>query len=120
MIKSNLRRTLKENNKINDRDLLLLARKFETYELPKDKKYLLNYFDNELQEAFLKYFFVFKDYDNFIDHTGIFVQKKWLDSLYKKLLSIEQAHKDAKSNFDMSGLLAIERGKFKFTRHPYK
>lgn len=98
-------------------DLLLLSRQFETVELPKEKKYLLRYFDNPVQEAFLKYFFVFDNYINFCDHTGYVVQKKWLKHLHEKLKTIEKAHKDARSNFDMAGLVEIEKGEFKFSRH---
>ena len=99
------------------RDLLLLSREFETYQLPKDKKYLLKYFDSPVQESFLKYFFVFNDFVNFTDHTGISVQPKWLRNLHEKLQIIEKAHKEAKANMDMPGLLQIEKGKFKFNKH---
>lgn len=102
------------------RDLLLLSREFDNYQIPKDKKYLLNYFDSQIQEAFLKYYFVFQDYKNFTDHTGISAQKKWLQNLHEKLQIIEKAHKQAKSNFDMSGVLEIETGNFKFNKHRSK
>ena len=118
MAKSEIRKNCKPT--LQDRDLILLSRKFETYDLPKEKKYLLTYFDSELQLAFIKYYFVFGEYTNFTDHTGFAVQKKWLDNLYEKLLIIENAHKKAKSEFDMKGVLAIEKGKFKFMKHKSK
>lgn len=98
-------------------DLLLLSREFENYQLPKEKKYLLNYFDSGIQEAFLKYYFVFHDFKNFTDHTGISVQPKWLRNIHEKLQIIEEAHKQAKSNFDMALVLEIESGNFKFNKH---
>ena len=95
-----------------NRDLLLLARQFESYQLPKEKKYLLKYFDSPVQQAFLKYFLIFHEYKNFTDHTGIAVQPHWLKNLCEKLHILEKAHKEAKQNLDMAGVLQIEKGKF--------
>jgi len=103
-----------------NRDLLLLSREFDNYQLLKEKKYLLNYFDSVIQEAFLKYYFVFHDFKNFTDHTGISVQPKWLKNLHEKLQIIEKAHKEAKLNFDMAGVLEIENGNYKFNKHRSK
>jgi hypothetical protein len=102
------------------RDLFLLSRQFEILQLPKDKKYLLKYFDTPVQEAFLKYFMIFQEYKNFTDHTGMAVQPHYLKSLLEKLQIIEKAHKEAKSNLDMAGVLQIEKGKFKFNKHRSK
>lgn len=101
-------------------DLLLLSREFENYQFPKEKKYLLNYFESGIQEAFLKYYFVFHDFKNFTDHTGISVQPKWLRNIHEKLRIIEEAHKQAKANFDMTLVLEIESGNFKFNKHRAK
>lgn len=98
------------------RDMSFISREFETFELPKEKKYLLKYFDTVLQEAFLKYVFVFGDYDNFVDHTGLACQPRWLKNLYNKLKRLESAHKEARSSFSEEGmkrLAQIESGKFK-------
>lgn len=103
-----------------NRDLLLLARQFESYQLPKEKKYLLKYFDSPVQQAFLKYFLIFHEYKNFTDHTGIAVQPHWLKNLCEKLHILEKAHKEAKQNLDMAGVLQIEKGKFKFNKHRSK
>lgn len=99
------------------RDLSLISREFENLEFPKEKRYLLKYFNTVLQVAFLKYVFVFGDYDNsidnFVDHTGLSCRPKWLKDLYKKLKKLEAAHKEAKLNMDMEILAKIEMGKFK-------
>lgn len=95
------------------RDLSFISREFETIELPKEKKYLLKYFKTVLQVAFLKYVFVFGDYDNFVDHTGFSCRLRWLDSLYDKLKRLEASHKEARANMDMTLLALIESGKFK-------
>lgn len=98
------------------RDLSFISKEFETFEFPKGKKYLLKYFDTALQEAFLKYVFVFGNYDNFVDHTGLSCQPHWLKNLYNKLKQIESLHKEAKSILseeNMKRLAQIESGKFK-------
>lgn len=98
------------------RDMSFISREFETYELPKEKKYLLKYFSTVLQEAFLKYVFVFGDYANFVDHTGLACQPRWQKSLYNKIKQLEAAHKEARSSFTeegMSLLAKIESGKYK-------
>ena len=99
------------------RDLSLISREFENLEFPKEKRYLLKYFGTVLQVAFLKYFFVFGEYDNFydnfVDHTGLSCRPKWLKELNQKLRKLEAAHKEAKLNMDMETLAKIEMGKFK-------
>ena len=97
-------------------DLKLISFQLEIVELPKEKKYLLKYFDTPIQIAFLKYIHVFGDYKNFTDHTGLSCQFKWLKSLYDKLRKIEKMHKEAKSNMDLETLERIETGKQRFPR----
>ena len=102
-----------------ENDLKLLARQWENFEIPKDKKYLLKYFDTDLQVIFLKYYLIFGDYKNFVDHTGFKCGEIWLDFLCKKLQIILKAHKDAKTNPDMElgmkEVSVIQSGKFKFS-----
>lgn len=90
----------------------LSGRYFDS-DLPKEKRYLLHYFDTELQAAFLRYYFEFGDLDNFTDHTGNLVTKKWLDKLYAKLEILEKARSEAKRDMDLTRLAEIESGKFK-------
>lgn len=95
------------------RDLDFLARRFETVELPKEKKYLLRYFDTPLQTAFVKYVHVFGDFTNFVDHTGLPCRTYWLQKLYNRLQHLEAAHREARANMDMTALAHIESGKYK-------
>ena len=95
------------------RDLYFLGQSWEEFDVPKEKKYLLKYFDTPLQEAFLKYFFMFGEYSNFCDHTGIPCRDRWLNTLFERLQAYEQIHKQAKSNMDMTLLAKIEAGKYK-------
>jgi hypothetical protein len=82
-------------------------------ELPKEKNYLFKYFRKDVQQYFLKYFFVFNNFDNFVDHTGLYCQVRWLKILHKKLVNIELLHKKAKENMDLELLSKIESGKYK-------
>lgn len=87
---------------------------YEVLEFPKDKYYLLKYFRKEIQQRFLKYFLVFNDFKNFVDHTGWYCQNRWLKILHKKLIDLESIHKEAKSRMDLELLFKIESGKYKF------
>ena len=101
---------------VSKRDLDFLAREFEHSEISKEKKYLLKYFRKEVQQSFLKYFFIFGNYDNFVDHTGHYCLLRWLKILHKKLIDLESVHTLAKQNMDLELLTKIESGKFKFKK----
>ena len=95
-----------------NRDLLWIGKTFESYDLPKDKQYLLKYFDTETQSSFLRYYLVFGDYDHFVDHTGIVVQTRWLKILEKKFLHLEALRASARANMDLKLLSRIESGEY--------
>lgn len=101
-----------------DRDLYFISGDFESYQIPKDKRYLLKYFKTKVQTAFVKYYMIFGNYENFIDHTGYWCRDKYLKALHERLNSIQEIHKDAKSSMDLNLLTKIESGKFKFTKIP--
>jgi len=96
-----------------NRDLSFLARQWETVELPKEKKYLLRYFNTPLQAAFLKYVHIFGDYSNFVDHTGLASSPRWLAILYNRLQTLQTLHREARANMDMTALAHIESGNYK-------
>lgn len=95
-------------------DLIWLSKAFESFEIPKEKKYLLKYFKTQIQQAFLRYYFVFGNYTNFRDHTGLDCQMRWLNILYKKLEALEKVRQEARVSMDMTTLAKIEAGKYKF------
>ena len=97
-------------------DLLLLAREWEHIDLPKEKKYLLKYFDTSLQYAFVKYFHIFGDYLNFPDHTGVPCCSRWLETLYSRIQTLEKIRSEARRNRDMELLVEIESGRYKIDR----
>lgn len=94
-------------------DLAFISHAHEDFEVPKEQKYLLKYFDTPLQEAYLKYWLVYKDHSNFVDHTGFACQLRWLKILNKKFFELEKAREEAKKNMDLSVLVDIEMGKYK-------
>lgn len=98
---------------VREKDLLFLSQEYENLSIPKNKKYLLKYFNTELQEAFLKYLLVFGDWKNFVEHTGLACQPRWMVKLEAKFFALETAHAQAKKEMDMKKLAEIERGKFK-------
>lgn len=98
------------------RDLIFLSGEFNDFEIPKEKNYLFKYFRKEIQQRFIRYFFAFNSFDNFVDHTGFYCQKRWLKMLYNKLLKLEALHKESKSVLDLDTLTKIESGKYKIRR----
>ena len=101
---------------VSEKDLIFISGSFEDFEIPKDKNYLFKYFRKEIQQRFVRYFFAFNSFENFVDHTGFYCQRRWLKILYNKLLKLEALHKTAKSNMDFQTLLKIESGKYKIRR----
>jgi len=101
---------------VSKRDLIFLSGNFDEIEIPKEKNYLFKYFRKDIQQAFIKYFFAFDSFDNFVDHTGFYCQTRWLRILHKKLINLEFLHKEAKNNIDLETLLKIESGKYKIRR----
>ena len=94
-------------------DLLFISGTFEDFEIPRDKRYLHKYFDTPVQDAFLKYYFAFGNYDNFVDHTGHRARKHWLVILDNRLKKFQNLHKEAKANMDMTTLALIESGEYR-------
>lgn len=98
---------------IREKDLLFVSQEYENFIIPKNKKYLLKYFDTDLQKSFLKYYLVFGSWSNFVEHTGLICQSRWLTKLEEKFIALEAAHAQAKKDMDMTTLAKIESGKFK-------
>lgn len=99
-------------------DALFIAGDFDQYEIPKGKRYLLNYFTTKIQRSFLKYVLMFGNYSNFVDHTGIYCQERYLKIMDKALRQIQDAHAKAKSEINIEDLAKIEDGKFSISSMP--
>lgn len=82
-------------------------------EIPKEKVFLFKYFKKGIQEIFLKYILFFGDYENFIDHTGLMCEEKWLKKLYKKYIDLMYAYFMLKKQSELEKLSNISSGKVK-------
>lgn len=99
------------------KEMLFIGGVFFDFQLPKTKQYLYRYFRTDIEQAFLKYFYCFGEYEFFTPHTGFFCQKRWLKELKARHDAIEALHAQAKLSFldeeDESALARLVRGKFK-------
>jgi hypothetical protein len=94
-------------------DCIFLGMTFLNEDIPKDKVFLFKYFKKDIQETFLRYIIFFGDYKNFIDHTGLMCEEKWLKKLYKKYIDLIYAHYILKKQADIEKLSTINSGKLK-------
>jgi hypothetical protein len=98
------------------KDLQFISGEFFDFEIPKEKRYLLKYFTTDLQQTFLRYYMVFGEHRNFVDHTGRRATRRMLFMLqakYHKLIEAYDAAKRALTEQGMETVLAIENGTFK-------
>lgn len=97
-------------------DLAFVSKAWETFDLPKEKRYLLKYFDTPVQTAWLKYFLLLNDYTHFCDHTGHVCQVRWMKILHEKLNFLESLKAKARAEMDFALLTRIEDGKYSFAK----
>jgi hypothetical protein len=92
-------------------------------EIPKQKKYFLRYYRNELQLAFLRYYMVFGNATNFVDHTGYSCCPRLLRRLADRYHRMEKTHdksKKALTEEGMETMHSLETGKMKLKVLPKK
>lgn len=58
----------------------------------------------------MRYYYCFGEYENFVEHTGIHCQKRWLNLLKARHDKIVDFHKKAKSEMNLKLLAQIESG----------
>ena len=98
------------------KDLDFIAGVFMDCDVPKDRRYLLEYFHTELQEAFLKYAIWNEDRSMFRQHTGHHCSDTMLCKMSKRYEDLLVAHRSAKADLSEKGmnlLFQIETGKYK-------
>ncbi len=101
------------------KDLDFISGNFLTLQIPKEKRYLLKYFRNDLQRSFLKYYLVFGEFTNFTNHTGYYCTERLLFRLkarYLKLITIYDKAKKSLSEKGMEILNLMEHGKIPLTK----
>lgn len=85
--------------------------RFLFLEIPKEKKFLLKYFNGKIQRYFLRYIIFFGEYKNFVDHTGICCQNRWLKHLEKKYNDLIYLQYLYKKDMNLEMLAKLESGK---------
>ncbi|MHA1948707.1 MAG: hypothetical protein ACW99G_03075 [Candidatus Thorarchaeota archaeon] len=95
-------------------DLAFISGDFFDRDIPKDRKYMLPYFDTEVQFQFLRYYLTFNSSIHFVNHTGYYISRRWRKRLRKRFLRVENAWAEANAlalegDFDM--LTKITDGK---------
>lgn len=100
-------------------DLGFVSGSFFDCEVPKNKRYLLKYFKTSIQLAFLRYYLVFGEHRNFVDHTGYCCSRRvlWhLQARYRYLVKTYEEAKVALTEDSMNTIHLIEMGKFPLTK----
>lgn len=92
-------------------DFKLIAGNFSEIDLPKQERWLLNYFKTDIQKNFLIYYLQFQTVDRFSEHTGIKAENHYLKKLEMKYHTLVVMRNQAKSNFDIEKLWKIETGR---------
>ena len=95
------------------KEATFLAGLFFDFDIPLEKKYLLQYFRSPLENQFVKYYLCFGEIDNFVDHTGFFCQKRWLRILKKRIDVLISSHEKYKKECKLEKLMEIEEGNYK-------
>lgn len=103
------------------RDLDFISGEFFDFDIPKEKRYLLKYFDFKAKKAFLRYYMVFGTVVNFTDHTGYYYLPRILYRWRSQYIALTKAHEEAKNSLTEEGLKQLQRiemGKFPLTPKP--
>lgn len=97
-------------------DLKFVSGEFFELVLPKEKQYLLRYFDSDDQKIFLYYYHTFRRIDRFTEHTGLVFTSRWLKILRSRYELLEEAYDNAKEMGDFSKVAEIQQGVFPIPR----
>jgi len=90
-------------------DLHFISGDFLDYEVPKKQRFLLKYFKTDLQVAFLRYYLVFGNWKNFVDHTGYHCKERYLRKQEVRYHSLMEAHKKASSVLDEEHMKMLQK-----------
>jgi hypothetical protein len=95
-------------------DLAFISGDFFDCDIPKNMRYMIPYFDTEMQFQFLRYYLTFNSSIHFVNHTGYYVSKRWRKILRRRFIRIQEAWEEAQAlalegDFDM--LEKIKKGK---------
>lgn len=93
-------------------ELIFLSGRFFEYDLPKEKQFLFKYFTTDVEKQFIRYFYCFRQWEYFTDHTGLYCQQRWLKMLKHRHDQLVAVHAKAKREIDLEALAEIETGKY--------
>jgi hypothetical protein len=103
------------------KDVDFIAAKFIDFEIPAEKQFLYKYFRTKIERSFIQYYFCFNgEYENFIDHVGLYCQMRWLRILKRRMCRILQLRDQAKSEMDFDKVAMIEKGRYFVESGEYK
>jgi hypothetical protein len=92
-----------------EKNLLYLDSAFENTVIPKEHKFLLKYFKTFQQRAFLKYYYIMKDWQNFGKHTGIWSSRFFVMKLMFKFKYYMSIYEKAKAEADFETLKLLNK-----------
>ncbi len=98
-------------------DLEFISGRFFDFELPRGQRYLLKYFRTDIQRQFVRYYCAFGNVKYFVEHTGRYCKKRWLQLLSVRLNLLEEVLKKARAEMNLETVALIESGRFKFARY---
>jgi hypothetical protein len=99
-------------------DLKFISGKFSEVEIPKSHRFLFKYFTTDIQVAFVKYFWVFRDWSNFVDHTGFFCSERYLRKqadMFYFLLDVYEKNQGKLYEENMIIIQKLNEGKLKIS-----
>lgn len=103
---------------MTEQDSHFISGDYAEIEIPKKYQFLTRYFETEIQQVFLRYFWVFREWRSFVDHTGIYCGERYLRKQAERFQKLMDAHADATSILDedhMRKLQILTEGKYKLS-----
>ena len=97
-------------------DHFFIAGNFSNVEIPKTHRFLTKYFKTKIQKIFLKYYWVTRDWKNFVDHTGYFCTERYLRDqahMFNKLMEVFEMSSGKLNESDMLVIQRLNEGKYK-------
>lgn len=97
-------------------DTFWIGGNFLDVEIPKKYEFLTKYFTTDTQKYFLKYFWVFRSWESFVDHTGILCSERYLRkqaALFSKLLKVFDDAFGKLDTANMETIHLLSSGKYK-------
>lgn len=107
---------------MQESDSYFISGIFFDYDIPKEKRYLLKYFKTDLQRAFLRYYLIFGNFKNFVDHTGHYCSERLLYKFQKRLRKLVKIYDESKLSLSEEGMERVrllETGKFRLTKYRF-